>query len=84
MFAIVDETEDDALNYKEFKKCALSNKANQIFSEIMKEVEINKTEIEKINHEEFVDMDRKIVKSEYIPRRFPAMITYMSYLINRN
>jgi Ca2+-binding EF-hand superfamily protein len=38
IYDIVDETRDGALNYREFKACALSPNANEIFSQIMNEL----------------------------------------------
>jgi len=38
IYAIVDKTKDNALNYLEFKECAISQDANSIFSKMIAKV----------------------------------------------
>ena len=38
LFDVVDEDKDRALNWKEFKKCALDERANNLFTEMMRKL----------------------------------------------
>ncbi|KAL4495218.1 hypothetical protein ABPG72_007325 [Tetrahymena utriculariae] len=72
IYSIVDKTKDNALNYLEFKECAISQDANAIFSKMISKVRTQ--EQQKKSAEE---------RNIYLPQRFSEMVTYLSYRINR-
>ncbi|EAR99987.2 EF hand protein (macronuclear) [Tetrahymena thermophila SB210] len=72
IYNIVDKTKDNALNYLEFKECAISQDANAIFSKMISKVRTQ--EQQKKSAEE---------RNIYLPQRFSEMVTYLSYRINR-
>ena len=67
LFDVVDEDHDNALNFSEFKNCALSDTGQRVFNRIMKKV--RNLEEKKPNNE----------RNVYLPLSFSAMITYISY-----
>ena len=67
LFDVMDQDKDNALNFDEFKNCALSEKGQQVFNQIMKKV--------RKEDQKRPTKDRNV----YLPTSFSAMITYISY-----
>ncbi|EDK31214.2 EF-hand protein (macronuclear) [Tetrahymena thermophila SB210] len=117
LFRIVDDDQDNALNWQEFKKCALNDNATRVFNFMMRKAREranqNKTERRPIqvvqdikvedmdNYEQYEqallnqEKEQKLaqlimieetpqMQLNYIPLRFLEVISYLSYLSNRD
>ncbi|KAL4467619.1 hypothetical protein ABPG73_022045 [Tetrahymena malaccensis] len=117
LFSIVDDDQDNALNWQEFKKCALNDNATRVFNFMMRKARekanYNKAEKRPIqvvqdirvedmdNYEQYEqallnqEKEQKLVQLitieetpqmqlNYIPLRFLEVISYLSYLSNRD
>ncbi|KAL4485442.1 hypothetical protein ABPG72_008310 [Tetrahymena utriculariae] len=117
LFGIVDDDQDNALNWQEFKKCALNDNATRVFNFMMRKAREranqNKKEKRPIqvvqdirvedmdNYEQYEqallnqEKEQKLaqlitieetpqMQLNYIPLRFLEVISYLSYLSNRD
>ncbi|KAM3134220.1 hypothetical protein pb186bvf_013640 [Paramecium bursaria] len=68
IFSIVDDTKDQALNYKEFKALTENNKALKQFRIMMKKIQ---------------GIMRQSKDQKYVPLSMGAMLTYLAYMLKR-